>query len=447
MLSTVDTHSGARVVLKFEDHGAAPRSTLRWMPHPAALVRLTCVTDSAGPELTKAPTHTPLTPIFIGLRIGLHGIFVALAAFVVVRAMIQAGPETPWIIALGIALLVAYLAGAFLARSATSPAVPRVWLAVLAVGVFALLPLTPDATFLVFPLFFLQLHLLPFRWAIPAVVVTTAFTVVTFASHSGWTVGGVLGPFIGATVAIVIGLGYRALYREAQQRQLLIDELLATREKLALREREAGMLEERSRLAREIHDTVAQGLSSIQMLLHAVEREGSGAAALEHVKLARETAATNLAEARRFIRELTPPALEQQTIAAALARLAEAESIDPLVVTFHSSGEPVELPMRLETALLRIAQATLANVRQHADAGRAEITLTYLDDWVGLDIVDDGKGFSPRTIAAASSDRTSFGLTAMRQRVEQLGGTLTIESRPGAGTAIAAGFDLTGGPE
>jgi signal transduction histidine kinase len=417
------------------------------MPAPAALVRLSPVTDSAGPELTKARVHTPLTPIFIGLRIGLHGIFVALAAFTLLRAIILPGSEAPWIIALGIVLLVAYLAGAFLARSATSPSVPRVWLAVLTAIVLVLLPLTPDATFLVFPLFFLQLHLLPFRWGIPAVVATTAVAVVAFAGHSGWTVGGVVGPVIGATVAIVIGLGYRALYREAQQRQVLIDELLATREKLAVREREAGVLQERSRLAREIHDTVAQGLSSIQMLLHAVEREGSGAAALEHVKLARETAATNLAEARRFIRELTPPALEQQTIAAALSRLAATDSVDSLVVSFHSSGEPVELPMRIETALLRIAQATLANVRQHADAGRAEVTLTYLDDWVGLDIVDDGKGFSPRAVNEAASDRTSFGLIAMRQRVEQLGGTLTIESRAGAGTAIAVGFDLTGGPE
>jgi signal transduction histidine kinase len=415
------------------------------MPVRTGLVKLTPVTDSAGPEFTAAPAHTPLTPIFIGLRIGLHGLFVAIVAFMLARAIVLDGPGAPWVITLGLALLVAYLAGAFLARSATSTVIPRVWLVVLMAGVFALVPLTSDATFLVFPLFFLLLHLLPFRVAIPAILVTTAFVAVVFGLHDGWTVGGVVGPIIGAIVAIVIGLGYRALYREAQQRQLLIDELIATRELLTVSEREAGALEERSRLAREIHDTLAQGLSSIQMLLHAVEREAPGPTALEHVRLARETAATNLAEARRFIRELTPPALEQQTIGAALARLAEATSTGSLTVAFHSSGEPVELPMRLETALLRIAQATLANVRQHADATRAEITLTYLDDWVGLDIVDDGKGFSVRAIQATASDRASFGLTAMRQRVEQLGGTLTIESRPGAGTAIAAGFALMGG--
>lgn len=83
-------------------------------------------------------------------------------------------------------------------------------------------------------------------------------------------------------------------------------------------------------------------------------------------------------------------------------------------MTFRSSGDAAELPMPLETVLLRIAQAALANVRQHAEAERAEIPLTYLDDWLGLDIVDDGKGFSPRTVGVTASDRTSFGLTAMR---------------------------------
>ena len=96
-------------------------------------------------------------------------------------------------------------------------------------------------------------------------------------------IGSGIGPFVGAIGAIgaiatiAIGLGYRMLYREARQRQLLIDELLATREMLAVREREAGMLQERARLAREIYDTVAQDLlSSIQLLLHAAEREGAG---------------------------------------------------------------------------------------------------------------------------------------------------------------------------
>ncbi|MEO7374226.1 MAG: sensor histidine kinase, partial [Terrimesophilobacter sp.] len=283
------------------------------------------------------------------------------------------------------------------------------------------------------------------RWGFGAVLASTTVTVGTFGLHNGWGTGSVLGPLVGAVVAIAIGLGYRALYREAQERQRLIDDLIATQEELALRERDAGVLQERQRLAREIHDTVAQGLSSIQMLLHAVERDGPGAASLEHVRLARETAGANLAETRRFIRELTPAALTEHSLPGALTRLAESTSRDCLTVTSHLSGDAVELPMRLETALLRIAQAAIANVVQHASARRAEITLTYLDDWISLDVVDDGIGFDPKQVTAVPTvHRTSFGLVAMHQRVEQLGGTLTIESRPGAGTAIAAAFELPG---
>lgn len=402
------------------------------------------MTGSVRPERSGA--HAPLTPIFIGLRIALHALVTVLVGFVLVRAITVPVPWTSWIVALALVLFASYLSGAFLLRAGASRAAQLGWLLLVSLEVLALVALSPDAAFLVFPMLFLQLHLLPTRWGVAAVLVSIAVTIVAFAWHSGWSVGGVIGPLIGAAVAIVIGLGYRALYREAQERQRLIDDLLATRAELALREREAGVLQERQRLAREIHDTVAQGLSSIQMLLHAVERDGPGVGSLEHVRLARETAATNLAEARRFIRELTPPALEEQTLPGALSRLAEATSRTGVAVSFHVSGDAVELPMRLETALLRIAQAALANVTQHAVASRAEVTLTYLDDWVGLDVVDDGSGFDPRKVSAVPIvHRTSFGLIAMRQRVEKLGGTLTVESRPGAGTAIAAAFDLPTG--
>lgn len=400
------------------------------------------MTDSPKPARTTAP----LTPIFLGLRICLHTMMTLLTGFVIVRAITSAQPQASWIVAFGLVFLVGYIAGAFLARTGVNRVAQLVWLLALSLVALFLAALSPDAAFLAFPLFFLQLHLLPTRWGIAAVLLTTAVTVVAFALHNGWNTGSVVGPFVGAAVAIAIGLGYRALYREAQERQRLVDDLLATREELAVRERDAGVLQERQRLAREIHDTVAQGLSSIQMLLHAVERDGPGEASLEHVRLARETAATNLAETRRFIRELTPPALIEHSLPGALTRLAESTSRSGIAVSFHLSGEAVELPMPLETGLLRIAQAALANVVQHASASRAEVTLSYLDDWVGLDVVDDGTGFDPKQVTAVLAvHRTSFGLVAMRQRVEQLGGTLTVESRHGAGTAIAAAFEIPGG--
>jgi len=384
--------------------------------------------------------RTPLTPVFLGLRIGLHTLMTGLSVFVLVRGALLGLPHAGWIAAVALALLFSYLSGAFLLRSSPSVAMRLVWLALITGQVMLLSAMTADAAFLVFPLFFLQLHLLRSLAGILAVAFTTAVSIVLLAMHTGWNAGGVLGPIIGAAVAVAIGLGYRALFRETQERQKLIDDLIETRHELAARERETGVLAERERLAREIHDTVAQGLSSIQLLLHAAERGGPDA--LEHLRLARETAATNLAEARRFIRELSPPSLQEQTLPAALERLAQATSRDGLTVTFRLEGEESPLPMRLETALLRIAQASLSNVAQHANASRADITLTCLDDWVGLDIVDDGVGFDARSAGkSAETTPTSFGLIGLRSRVAELGGTLTIESRPGAGTAIAASFD------
>ena len=104
------------------------------------------------------------------------------------------------------------------------------------------------------------------------------------------------------------------------------------------------------------------------------------------------------------------------------------------------TGDPVALPMSLETTLLRIAQGSLANVAQHAGANRAEVTLSYMSDEVALDIVDDGRGFTLTDTAAQSPD--SFGLVAIRQRVEQLGGTFVLESAPGLGTAVAVRFPI-----
>ena len=166
--------------------------------------------------------------------------------------------------------------------------------------------LTPDAAFLAFPLFFLELHVLEAPIAVPLVVITFGLSVWGTATHLGFEVGTILGPLISAGVAIVIGLGYRAMSQETSDRQALILDLLATREELAAASREAGTLAERERLAREIHDTVAQGLSSIQMLLHAAERDVDDERTREKLRLARETAAENLGETRRFIRELTP---------------------------------------------------------------------------------------------------------------------------------------------
>lgn len=236
-------------------------------------------------------------------------------------------------------------------------------------------------------------------------------------------------------------LGYQALYRESERRRELIEELIATRAELAVAERGAGILAERERLAREIHDTLAQGLSSIQLLLRAAERTlPPDSPATEHIARARGAAQENLAEARRFVRALTPPDLEHGSLAGALERLCSGAP-GPLV-RFSVSGTPRELPTPYEVALLRIAQSALANVVRHAGAGRAGITLTFMDTSVTLDVVDDGRGFDPASASSAGSDGGGFGLPAMRARAETLGGLFTVESAPGQGTAVAVTLPL-----
>ncbi|MDU0346344.1 sensor histidine kinase [Microbacterium sp. KSW2-29] len=376
--------------------------------------------------------HRTLAPVFAGLRVGLHVLFGALLALVVVRVLVTGGSVVALVLA-GV-LGAVYLAGLAIAR-VRRRAAAVVWVAVLTVVWAALVWLVPEAAYLVFPLFFLYLHVLPGIAGPLAVVATTALTIAAFAVHGGLTVGGVVGPIVGAGVALLIGLGYAALDRRAAEREALMAELLATRDRLAAAEREQGILAERSRLAREIHDTVAQGLSSIQMLLHAAERADAESPGLPHVRLARETAADGLAETRRFIRELAPPRLDSG-LGPALERLAREWGAREAVAIDVEVDEDASLPMDAQTALLRIAQGALANVAQHAGAARVGIRLTRLDGAVRLRIADDGGGFDPDRAEAVAAETDSFGLRAMRERVEQLDGALEVDSAPGRGAAI-----------
>mgnify|MGYP002040424361 FL=1 len=253
-----------------------------------------------------------------------------------------------------------------------------------------------------------------------------------------------VGPFVGAGVALLIGLGYQALAKEAQQREALVRELLATRGQLAAREHESGVLAERARLAREIHDTLAQGLSSIQMLLHAAERGDDARPGIEHIRLARETAAANLVEARRFIRELTPPQLDDQTLGGALRRLARTQWATQGLDVQVRVSDTVVLPMHLQTALLRITQGAIANVIQHAHAKTATVTIGIEDDHLHFTVEDDGTGFDAEIPAPGTAEKSdSFGLRATAERVQQLGGRLEVDAAPGRGTTLTVDLPLT----
>jgi signal transduction histidine kinase len=252
-----------------------------------------------------------------------------------------------------------------------------------------------------------------------------------------------IGPALGAAVAVAVVWGYQALYRESERRRRLIEELTVTRADLAAAQHTAGVLAERERLAREIHDTLAQGLSSIQLLLRAAERAlpGRPEAAGAHVVQARRAAVDNLAEARRFVAALTPPALDGTTLAGALERLcATTGAQHHVAVTFRRTGTPRALPTALEVALLRVAQSALSNTVRHSGAATGEVTLAHLEDGVRLDVVDDGAGFDPGRLPAPDPAAGGFGIAAMRARARSLGGTLAVESSPGRGTAVSAWF-------
>lgn len=389
--------------------------------------------------------QTALTPVFVGLRTGLHVMFVALDILVIVRAVLAPTDASVAVVILAVVLLATYLLGAVGAAigAGHTRRSSSIWLSALTLQWVVLLFLTSEAAYLVFPLFFLYLHLLGRVWGSTAVVIATVVAICTLGVHNGWSMGGAVGPIVGAGVALLIGLGYQALAREAQQREALMQELLSTREQLAATEHESGVLAERARLAREIHDTVAQGLSSIQMLLHAAERADPARAGIQHIRLARETAASNLIDARRFIRELTPPDFDDRGLGGALRRLAATQwAAQGLQVNVRVS-DAVDIPMHMKTALLRIAQGAVANVIQHAHASSATITLAIDRDRLQFTVADDGRGFDPdQTIRDAPGRSDSFGLHATRERVAQLGGTLTIDSRPENGTALTVELTL-----
>ncbi|GAA2426054.1 sensor histidine kinase [Streptomyces macrosporus] len=392
---------------------------------------------------TTAPTTTPTTRV---LAWCLHLLVVGLLVLAAGRAVADHRAHAGWVVAAAVACGLVYAAGPVLPGVSRSRRAAALWLTAVEAVWLVLLALSADGVWVAFPLYFLQLHLLPRRAGLAAVAATAAAAIAGFAAHQGaFSAAMAIGPALGAAVAVAVVWGYQALYRESERRRRLIEELTATRADLATAQHTAGVLAERERLAREIHDTLAQGLSSIQLLLRAAERAlpDTPQNAARYVDQARQAAVDNLVEARRFVAALAPPALEGATLADALARLCATTSArHPLTARFRLAGDPVPLPTAHEVALLRIAQSALANTVRHAEATTAEVTLGYLDDHVAVDIVDDGRGFDPDHLPVPDPEAGGFGLAAMRARVQALGGTFTVASTPGHGTALTARLPL-----
>ena len=211
--------------------------------------------------------------------------------------------------------------------------------------------------------------------------------------------------------------------------------------------REAGAGDERQRMAREIHDTIAQGLTGIVTQLEAAQQTANDVERERRIDNAKRLARNSLDEARRSVQALRPQALENGRLPEALADEVARWSVTSGVAgKVETTGEARALHPEVEVTLLRVAQEALANVAKHAGASRAGVTLSYMEDVVSLDVRDDGVGFDPapsgESSAGASTANGSpaggFGLIAMRQRVSRLAGNLEIESERGAGTAVSA---------
>ena len=254
------------------------------------------------------------------------------------------------------------------------------------------------------------------------------------------------------TSVIIVLLTYLLdnISRRSEERRILIDELEETRAELAASEREAGMLAERHRLAREIHDTLAQGFTSIVMLLEATEGElaTSPGRASAFIDQARSTARESLSEARSLVWALRPDRLTGSSLVEALEsvvnRLGDETSTR---AEFVVTGEPRSLPPATDECVLRVTQEAIANVRKHADASRVTVTLSYLDDGVALDVRDDGVGFEPAVLSMIGAGPTGgAGLALMLERVEQLGGTRAIESTTGDGTSVVVQIPVPHAP-
>jgi len=212
---------------------------------------------------------------------------------------------------------------------------------------------------------------------------------------------------------------------------------------------QSGVLGERQRLANEIHDTLAQGFTSIVLNLEAAEGMLPPALRSVHQYLdqARSIARESLGEARRLMWALRPESLERAPLPEALARLAERWSQESGAdASVNVTGAPYSLPPEIEVTLLRAGQEALSNCRKHARASQVVMTLSYMKNLITLNVQDDGVGFDPERMSTREPGPQStggFGLMGMRERVEKLRGTLMVQGAPGEGSTLMVAIPVS----
>lgn len=271
--------------------------------------------------------------------------------------------------------------------------------------------------------------------AAAAVLQGAMSVVIIFREHlTGWAVVSVFGLCaVSIAVSGLLGLFIHGIIRQSAQRSELIAELERARDELARERHEAGVRAERERLAAEIHDTLAQGFTSILMMSQAARAALTRSPGVvdEQLHVIEQTARENLTEARSLVTALTPAELTDGSLADALRRLADLYRRGTgLAVEVDVAGEPATQAPERDVVLLRAAQETLHNARKHAGAQRIAVALRYDTGGSTLTVTDNGQGFDP------DASHHGYGLRGMRQRVETQGGTLAVRSGPRAGTTV-----------
>ncbi|MFK8844869.1 sensor histidine kinase [Streptomyces sp. Ac-502] len=282
----------------------------------------------------------------------------------------------------------------------------------------------------------------------------TFLLVYNFAPVVGWAVmwWGEPGRFlrallIAAAVAgssLTIGGWVESIAAQSSERANLVRRLQDSRDEVARLSVAHGALLERERLAREIHDTLAQGFTSLVMLCQALEGEldHTTERARRYIDLMQRTARENLSESRSLVASLTPAQLDNSSLDEAVSRLGErlAEELG-ITVDIRVTGTPRTLPPAVEVVALRAAQEALSNVRKHADASHVELALAYTPTSLELTVRDNGRGFSPTASAQG------YGLPGMRARVLEIGGTTQLTSAPGEGTRLTVRLTVSPCPD
>ena len=378
------------------------------------------------------------------------------AALLIIGAVRAAGDGTPvpWVVAVSVVFAGWYFGGLLLSERTRDRGVAAGWLVGLALIWIGAVAISPEFVWLAFPLWLLAGFVLRMRWAIPFSIGVLAVVIAAPLMHSGATTyANVIGPLVGGVFALGISRGYLELVRDGRERSRLIsslvsahDEMAQLQDELARAQRDAGVVAERTRLSRDIHDTIAQSLTSIGMLAGGAAPTAPEPSARTFTQIG-DLAREGLADTRRIVDALMPAELEGSALADALRRMLERLTDETGIRTELRVDDTVPaLPVVVEVALLRTAQSALANTRVHAKADRVVVSLVDGGDSVRLDIVDDGVGFD-----AAGWERLpagpggGYGLRAMRERLRELGGGLDVESTPGAGAALSASVPIVAG--